>query len=1437
MEWLDLTKESDMKTLLYISLTLVSAVFFAGIVSASEIQTDPTEAAVSVDNQLDVFVMSYCPFAMAAEKGILDFMNTLPAGTAPQIRFHYIFYKTPLNGATTYTCLHGEKEINENLVQIMIRDFTPEYFHAYLLARAAHGGSWTKLAAEVGLTEPDINHIQTSITTVGNELIEREYTVAAKLYKVYDGSPAFVWNGKRVKDLTSIDQFRNIQFDYLGVRCSPNGVYNTEPKTDQERLAKQQRAAQKEALKQPKTLQKNEPYAPVADDLRHTLLSRMGESQPARFHGLEIGDLLVLYQQRYIGDAEVEKDMIIYQFDKTTQGHKNTLKQWRNDLPDTLPPIISMQEALAKVKNPDGARLVYISPESDVFPLDPVPTNPCWIVRNMNEGKLELIVFDAVTGRELGTGITPPYTAYSQTGPTDNNPCSGNWDEWANNARNWYNAMGYSTYRINWPSLATVQSVVQSSSISMFYELDHGGSTYYSTGCQGDGNNYQNLYATDIGTWIATYSKMPFTFVGSCGGLCDTTDNTFAYEFTKGSTADTVAVGYCHMDQTYCDSCWGQSVNWQNKLFERMNAGDTIRQAFNTANATYPVCVGAAAGDCMRFHGDTTLHAVPVVKREPSCGDTVTGDVTLTRDLSCAGTALTIGDNDVTIDCQGHTLDGNLIGYGIVNGGYDNVTIKNCVIREFETGIYLFAAADNNKLEFNTIFSNVAYGVYLNDSWSADLNQNNIYSNSFNGLYLYDSKYTNVTDNNFQSNGWHGVQIKPEVGDPGSGDYNYFTSNTMSSNGWSGVGINTGHNTFTGDSANSNLAYGFHVSNAAYNTFTDVDAMSDVSGFYITGATGTTVTSTVVNNTDVWHSKDYGVQIINSTNTTIEKSDIYDTIEDGDSETDIAVYVSGSTGTILRQDTIRQSERGVLVNNSDGTTIEDNTFSNTQTIFVTLQDSDTCTVSGNTLPSSTGSAIQLFSANNNSISNNTITSPAYYGIYMNASTTNTILGNTATGCGSYAAYAISGSNNNDFTSNTFTGNTRGIFISSSTGNEFTSNNVCTSTYQDFYIAPDSSATTTGDNNKCDAVYNYADIGQASACDFGCSGCRRLEDNLSVTTNTTVCPGTYSITDSGTLGVVQIAASNVTLDGNGATLTGPSVSSGYGIISEGNNNVTIKNFTINDYFVLMDAKNGSNVQFLNNHLNNSAAGGRFSTVSNGLMKNNIFTQANQYAAILTSTCTDCKLIYNTFANNVIAVFCGLGSTGKLSNSILWNSSSYEIMMSSPSDTSSLDVSYCDIAGGKRNTSAGTNCTLNFGYGILNVDPLFAGGNDYHLKSQAGRWNPATSGWVTDAATSRAIDAGNPGIYPSYEFVEATNKRVDLGAYGCTTQASKTPAGWSLLTDINTDGTVNFVDFKGLAAAWLLSGVTEEPCDFTRGSIVNTADLSLMVTDWLSETTWH
>jgi hypothetical protein len=63
-------------------------------------------------------------------------------------------------------------------------------------------------------------------------------------------------------------------------------------------------------------------------------------------------------------------------------------------------------------------------------------------------------------------------------------------------------------------------------------------------------------------------------------------------------------------------------------------------------------------------------------------------------------------------------------------------------------------------------------------------------------------------------------------------------------------------------------------------------------------------------------------------------------------------------------------------------------------------------------------------------------------------------------------------------------------------------------------------------------------------------------------------------------------------------------------------------------------------------------------------------------------------------------------------------------------------------------------------------------DYHLESQAGRWDPTTDSWVIADVTSPCVDAGDPNS-PIGEEPFPNGGRVNMGAYGGTAEASMSP----------------------------------------------------------------
>jgi hypothetical protein len=142
----------------------------------------------------------------------------------------------------------------------------------------------------------------------------------------------------------------------------------------------------------------------------------------------------------------------------------------------------------------------------------------------------------------------------------------------------------------------------------------------------------------------------------------------------------------------------------------------------------------------------------------------------------------------------------------------------------------------------------------------------------------------------------------------------------------------------------------------------------------------------------------------------------------------------------------------------------------------------------------------------------------------------------------------------------------------------------------------------------------------------------------------------------------------------------------------------------------------------------------------------------------------------------------GGTATIINCIIWDCPQ-PITLADSSNTqiedrgSHITVKYSDIEGGQNGISvSGSQSTFTWRQGNINEDPQFAAANngDYHLKSQAGRWDASSESWVLDNVTSPCIDTGDPNSPVAFE-PSPNGAVINLGTYGGTPEASKSPSG--------------------------------------------------------------
>jgi hypothetical protein len=200
--------------------------------------------------------------------------------------------------------------------------------------------------------------------------------------------------------------------------------------------------------------------------------------------------------------------------------------------------------------------------------------------------------------------------------------------------------------------------------------------------------------------------------------------------------------------------------------------------------------------------------------------------------------------------------------------------------------------------------------------------------------------------------------------------------------------------------------------------------------------------------------------------------------------------------------------------------------------------------------------------------------------------------------------------------------------------------------------------------------------------------------------------------------------------------------------------------------------------------------------NYTMTHNIFVNSQHVAQVKDGA-------FLTFINNTAVnisrevIYFNIGLPGRapgrgalVENSIFWNVSE---VFEGMADRGMLTVNYSLLP----------QVWHSWGVGNIDADPLFAQdgywdpndtpadanddfwvAGDYHLQSEAGRWDPVAQQWVADDVTSPCIDAGDDR--PDWKNEPWPHgQRINMGAYGGTAEASLSLSTLGFPADPNDD----------------------------------------------------
>ena len=215
-----------------------------------------------------------------------------------------------------------------------------------------------------------------------------------------------------------------------------------------------------------------------------------------------------------------------------------------------------------------------------------------------------------------------------------------------------------------------------------------------------------------------------------------------------------------------------------------------------------------------------------------------------------------------------------------------------------------------------------------------------------------------------------------------------------------------------------------------------------------------------------------------------------------------------------------------------------------------------------------------------------------------------------------------------------------------------------------------------------------------------------------------------------------------------------------------------------------------------------------------------------------TITNCTISSNS-ANRGGGIYCSSDSEFLTKDSILWTNSPNEIYISGSPPV----VTYSDIQGGwEGNGNIDADPLFIYpGYWDLNGTPEdpsddFWVDGDYHLKSQAGRWDPNGETWVQDNVTSPCVDAADPSSDWTSELWPH-GKRANMGAYGGIPQASMSLSDAGNIANLDNDpnDNVDLFDLSFFADKWC----NEENLlaeDLSRDGLVSLIDFAIFAAHW-------
>ncbi len=191
------------------------------IVLAHQTRTGVYTNKEAVNNVMEIFVMSQCPYGVMAENAVIEAKKSGEFPKDKVVKLRYIVNYDPARG---FTSLHGSAEWEEDVRQLLIAKYYPKKLWQYLAIRNKdyRSSRWDKAMEEAGI---DPKKIAKKFDKEGLELLKAE-AAYGEAYGI-SASPTFLWEGKVLMDFGTAAQIEGFSFlvpsKARGAAAAPTG--------------------------------------------------------------------------------------------------------------------------------------------------------------------------------------------------------------------------------------------------------------------------------------------------------------------------------------------------------------------------------------------------------------------------------------------------------------------------------------------------------------------------------------------------------------------------------------------------------------------------------------------------------------------------------------------------------------------------------------------------------------------------------------------------------------------------------------------------------------------------------------------------------------------------------------------------------------------------------------------------------------------------------------------------------------------------------------------------------------------------------------------------------------------------------------------------------------------------------------------------------------